>query len=122
MQQTHATPRLLNNTPQQIPMTTTLPTIAQNDPVGGVSYHPVPVHSIPSEARLYRVLWARDDKGTSGLHCSGYFTHKEACAILSKITKYPWRRDFLEEVTFLALVDKHLSQTYCNTSGEYLPE
>lgn len=97
MQQTRATTLLLNNTPQQFPMTTTLPTIAQNDPVGGVSCQGAPM---PSEARLYRVLWARDDKGTSGSHCSGYFTHKEGCAILSKITKYAWRRDFLEEVIF----------------------
>lgn len=25
-------------------------------------------------------------------------THKEACTFLSKLTKYPWRRNMLEEV------------------------
>lgn len=29
---------------------------------------------------------------------SGQMTHSEACAFMSKLTKYPWRRNMLEEV------------------------
>ena len=48
--------------------------------------------------RFYRVIWVRDDKKTTGVHCLGPLTHKEACSVLSKLTSYPWRRDLLEEI------------------------
>jgi hypothetical protein len=51
-----------------------------------------------SAGRLYRVVWKRDDRGTSGVLAPGPFTHAEAVTVLSKITKYPWRRVLLEEV------------------------
>jgi hypothetical protein len=48
--------------------------------------------------RTYRVIWVRDDKHTRGVMAPGPFTHAEAVTVLSKITKYPWRRVLLEEI------------------------
>ena len=48
--------------------------------------------------RLYRILWIRDDKKTRGVLFPGPLTHKEACTCLSKTTRYPWRREQLEEI------------------------
>lgn len=52
-----------------------------------------------ARGRRYRVIWVRDDKGTSGVIAPGPFTHKEAVTVLSKVTKRPWRRDLLQEIT-----------------------
>jgi hypothetical protein len=43
-------------------------------------------------------VWKRDDRRTSGVLAPGPFTHAEAVTVLSKITKYPWRRVLLEEI------------------------
>jgi hypothetical protein len=51
-----------------------------------------------SDERLYRVIWVRDDKGTRGVLAPGPFTHREAVTVMSKITKYPWRRVLVEEI------------------------
>jgi hypothetical protein len=51
-----------------------------------------------SGQRQYRVIWVRDDRGTSGVLVPGPFTHAEAVTVLSKVTKYPWRRTLLEEI------------------------
>lgn len=48
--------------------------------------------------RMYNVIWIRDDKGTRGQHNVTPLTHAEACAFLSKLTQYSWRRDLLEEI------------------------
>lgn len=48
--------------------------------------------------RHYRVLWRTDDNRT-GVLFPGPLTHHEACVCLSKITKYPWRMVFLEELS-----------------------
>lgn len=48
--------------------------------------------------RKYNVIWKRDDKGTQGRHNLAPMTHREACVFLSKLTKYPWRRDLLQEI------------------------
>lgn len=48
--------------------------------------------------RKYNVIWKRDDKGTQGRHNLAPMTHREACVFLPKLTKYPWRRDLLQEI------------------------
>ena len=48
--------------------------------------------------RLYNVIWKRDDTGACGQHNATPLTHGQACALLSKLTTYPWRRDLLEGV------------------------
>ena len=45
---------------------------------------------------MYRIKWTTQFR--TGYHLGGScFTHEQACAILTKITKYPWRLDELEE-------------------------
>jgi hypothetical protein len=51
-----------------------------------------------SSNKRYRVVWVRDDKRTSGVMAAGPFTHKEATTVVSKITKYPWRRVVIQEI------------------------
>lgn len=51
-----------------------------------------------ADTRRYRVIWVRDDRGTRGVLAPGPFTHQEACTVLGKVTKYPWRRELLEEI------------------------
>ena len=48
--------------------------------------------------RMYRVLWVRDDRKTSGVLFPGPLTHKEAMTVISKTTPYNWRRLMLEEI------------------------
>ncbi len=48
--------------------------------------------------RRYRVIWVRDDRRTRGVLAPGPFTHAEAVTVLSKVTKYPWRRVMVEEI------------------------
>lgn len=56
-------------------------------------------------ARLYNVVaiiecprMANHGKEVYLSDISRPMTHKEACAFMSKLTKYPWRRNMLEEV------------------------
>ncbi len=48
--------------------------------------------------KTYRLKWTTQFR--TGYHLSGKaFNHHDACTIMSKITKYAWRLDELEEVT-----------------------
>ncbi len=56
-------------------------------------------------ARLYNVVaiiecprMANHGKKVYLSDISRPMTHKEACTFLSKLTKYPWRRNILEDV------------------------
>lgn len=46
--------------------------------------------------KYYRVIWLTNK--AKGIFCHGPLTHSEACIIFSKITKYPWRKEMLEEI------------------------
>ncbi len=81
--------------------------------VGGIRYHRtgscefqdmnlnpffvLPLPEMKMEDRRFRVVGERKDKRIV-VHCSGPLTHKEGCTVLSKITKYPWRIDRLDQI------------------------
>lgn len=50
--------------------------------------------------KKYNVIAVRIDNGekTYISNTNEPMTHKEACTFLSKVTKYPWRREELEPV------------------------
>lgn len=49
--------------------------------------------------RLYHVVVIREDNSAKTYMTKTPVSHKEACAILNKLTKYKWRREQLEEVS-----------------------
>ncbi len=53
---------------------------------------------MPTE-RLYHVVVIRNDNGEKVYMTSTPVTHAEGCTILSKMTRYPWRREQLEEAS-----------------------
>lgn len=48
--------------------------------------------------RLYHVVAVVSKTGEKIYMTSSPVTHAEGCTLLSKLTKYPWRREMLEEV------------------------
>lgn len=49
--------------------------------------------------RLYHVVAVNNKTRNKVYMTSSPVTHKQGCTILSKMTKYPWRREQLEEVS-----------------------
>jgi hypothetical protein len=48
--------------------------------------------------RMYDVVIVNEKTGTVTVMTSSPVTHKEGCTILSKMTKYPFRRNQLREL------------------------
>jgi hypothetical protein len=48
--------------------------------------------------RKYHVVVLNNKTGNKAYMTVKPVTHKEGCTILGKLTKYPWRREQLEEV------------------------
>lgn len=48
--------------------------------------------------RLFHVIVVNDKTGRKVYMTATPVNHNEGCAILSKLTKYPWRREMLEQV------------------------
>lgn len=48
--------------------------------------------------RMYHVVVINSRTGSKVYMTATPVTHREGCAILSKLTRYPWRREQLEEV------------------------
>jgi len=52
-------------------------------------------------ARLYHVIVINNKTGQKVRMSASPMTHDEACTVLSKMTKYSWRTEKLEEATVL---------------------
>jgi hypothetical protein len=50
-------------------------------------------------ARTYRVIVIVRRTGKRIVLCPGPFTHAEACIVLSKASRHPWRIETIEEIT-----------------------
>jgi hypothetical protein len=48
--------------------------------------------------RTYSVIVQDRKTGQRTVVCPGPFTHREACAVLSKFTKHSWRLEMVEEI------------------------
>ena len=48
--------------------------------------------------RMYHVIVINERTGRKVYMTATPVTHKEGCTILSKLTRYPWRREQLEEM------------------------
>ena len=52
---------------------------------------------IKMNTRMYHVIIINTKTGKKVYMTQEPVTHKEGCTILSKLTKYPWRHEMLEE-------------------------